>query len=157
MGRRIMRKEKLFTAGHRAVLFSAGSRLPDLKKIRQKDERDFSGDHEGGKGIDFRRNPSLHHGVDVKRESCRIRSGCEEADDEVIDGQCESDERARSDSRHDEGKCDVAEALPRTGIQIAGGFFVFLLQPVKPRAHCDDHEGQAEGNVGENDARSSQR
>lgn len=152
-----MRKEKLFTAGHRAVLFSAGSRLPDLKKIRQKDERDFSGDHEGGKGIDFRRNPSLHHGVDVKRESCRIRSGCEEADDEVIDGQCESDERARSDSRHDEGKRDVAEALPRTGIQIAGGFFVFLLQPVKPRAHCDDHEGQAEGNVGENDARSSQR
>ena len=68
-----MRKEKLFTAGHRAVLFSAGSRLPDLKKIRQKDERDFSGDHEGGKGIDFRRNSSLHHGVDVKRESCRIR------------------------------------------------------------------------------------
>ena len=25
--------------------FSAGSRLPDLKKIRQKDERDFSSDH----------------------------------------------------------------------------------------------------------------
>lgn len=68
-----MRKEKLFTAGHRAVLFSAGSRLPDLKKIRQKDKCDFSGDHEGGKSIDFRRNPSLHHGVDVKRESCRIR------------------------------------------------------------------------------------
>ena len=98
-----MRKRSCLLPVIGQFFFSAGSRLPDLKKIRQKDERDFSGDHEGGKGIDFRRNPSLHHGVDVKRESCRIRSGCEEADDEVIDGQCESDERARSDSRHDEG------------------------------------------------------
>lgn len=152
-----MRKEKLFTAGHRAVLFFCRFPPAGSEKIRQKDERDFSGDHEGGKGIDFRRNPSLHHGVDVKRESCRIRSGCEEADDEVIDGQCESDERARSDSRHDEGKRDVAEALPRTGIQIAGGFFVFLFQPVKPRPHRDDYERQAEGDVGEDDACPSQR
>lgn len=73
MGRRIMRKEKLFTAGHRAVLFFCRFPPAGSEKIRQKDERDFSGDHEGGKGIDFRRNPSLHHGVDVKRESCRIR------------------------------------------------------------------------------------
>lgn len=152
-----MRKGKLFTDGQQGALFPAGSCLPDLKEIRQKDERDFSGDHEGGKSIDFRRNPSLHHGVDVKRKGCRIRSRYKEADDEVIDRQCESDERARSDPRHDEGKRNVAEALPGTGVQVAGGFFVLLLQPVKPRAHRDDHEGQAEGNVGENDARSSQR
>lgn len=152
-----MRKGKLFTAGQQGALFPAGSCLPDLKEIRQKDKCDFSGDHEGGKSIDFRRNPSLHHGVDVKRKGCRIRSRYKEADDEVIDGQCESDERACGDPRHDEGERDVAEALPRTGVQVAGGFFVFLLQPVKPRPHRDDHEGQAEGDVGEDDARSSQR
>lgn len=101
MGRRIM-KEAVYCRSSGSSFFC---RFPPAgsEKIRQKDKCDFSGDHEGGKSIDFRRNPSLHHGVDVKRESCRIRSGCEEADDEVIDGQCESDERARSDSRHDEG------------------------------------------------------
>ncbi len=58
-----------------------------------------------------------------KEEGLSNSVATEEADDEVIDRQCESDERARSDPRHDEGKRNVAEALPGTGVQVAGGFF----------------------------------
>ena len=131
--------------------------MAGLQKFRQQHQDDFHYHHQGGQGVDLRRDAPLDHSVNVQRQRGGVGTRHEEADDEIIDGKGKGDEGSGYDARHDEGQGDVAEALPGSSVQIAGCLLVIAAHAVQPRAHGDHHEGQAERDMGQDQGTFAQR
>ena len=127
-----------------------------FETLARKHKDDGEDDSQRGQGIQLGVQTHPDHAVDLEGKGLGLGPGDKDGDDVVVEGKGEGQQRAGSDRGHEVRENHLGEGLPWGGAEIHRRLFERWIHALKAGLHADEHEGEGEGDVGDDDGEVAQ-